>query len=182
MQVQHDSFNSRLGFHPRGFRIQLETKQKHKKKDQVTPDGATSMDFFFSFCSWEEGKGKKGTFAVLAVATLGFTDARVPAPRTAPRLAFWSWLQKINTPGRMVDLCRLQLGEIANPYFQCLACDGEWHTEPGTETGRTFMAICEYCLYFILTSKSNLKRRVHTTTHEKELLWFFYFFFRNVKS
>lgn len=35
MQVQHDSFNSRLGFHSRGSRIQLETKQKTLNKQKM---------------------------------------------------------------------------------------------------------------------------------------------------
>lgn len=35
MQVQHDSFKSRLGFHPWGSRIQLETKPKNNKQKMI---------------------------------------------------------------------------------------------------------------------------------------------------
>lgn len=126
MQVQHDSFNSRLGFHSRGSRIQLKTKQKTSTNRRWSSHSwCNNIYWFFSFAPWGEGRGKKGTYSVLTVAPQGVHRCQDTNSKASPLIR----LQQTHTSGRVVDLTRLQFQQAWQTHLfkQCHTHFGERH-------------------------------------------------------
>lgn len=66
VQEQLDSFESRLHFHPRGSRIQLETETT-TGKDQLPSDVATATDLLFTTLFFRGGNEEGYLFCTVSV-------------------------------------------------------------------------------------------------------------------
>lgn len=153
MQAQHRSFNSRLGFHPNGSRIRLETKPKEKNQQKMVKwqlmkqheATSTVAGFFFPLLFLRGGK-REEIYFVLATAPSGVHGHSGTSSKASP------------------------LTLTTENKYTCKS--GGSHqaslSEAKRDTGRTFIDF-----YFILTSRRNLKRGVYPTTYFKELLWTF---------
>lgn len=151
MQAQHSSFNSRLGFHPSGSRIWLETKSKEKNKQKMVKYQLMKQHllscFLGFFLLFLRGGKREETYSVLATAPSGVHGCC-----------------GTNSKASLLNL-------TTEKRYTCKG--GGFHqasvSEAKRDPGRTSVAF-----QFILTSRNNLKRGVDSTTHFKELSWTFF--------